>query len=81
MGNFIHYVVTFIAGFAVGFSSLWKLALVTLAVVPAIATAGGLYAYALTGLTSKSQQAYAEAGGIAEQVTYTLFTSKQRSRV
>lgn len=68
MGNFIHYIVTFITGFAIGFSSLWKLALVTLAVVPAIAIAGGMYAYALTGLTSRSQQAYAEAGGIAEQV-------------
>ncbi|KAG0586096.1 hypothetical protein KC19_2G063800 [Ceratodon purpureus] len=67
MGNFIHFIVTFIAGFAVGFSSLWKLALVTLAVVPIIATAGGFYAFTLTGLTSKSQQAYAEAGGIAEQ--------------
>lgn len=69
MGNFIHFLTTFVAGFAIGFSSLWKLALVTLAVVPAIAMAGGFYAYTLTGLTSKSQQAYAEAGGIAEQVT------------
>lgn len=68
MGNFIHYLVTFISGFAIGFTLLWKLALVTLAVVPAIAMAGGLYAYSLTGLTSKSNEAYAEAGGIAEQV-------------
>lgn len=72
MGNFIHYIVTFISGFAIGFSSLWKLALLTLSVVPAIALAGGIYAYALTGLTSKSQQAYAEAGGIAEQVCTQL---------
>lgn len=68
MGNFIHYMSTFISGFIIGFTMVWKLALVTLAVVPAIALAGGAYAYALTGLTSKSQQAYAEAGGIAEQV-------------
>lgn len=47
---------------------LWKLALVTLAVVPAIALAGGFYAYALTGLTSKSQQAYGKASVVAEQV-------------
>lgn len=67
MGNFMHYIVTFLSGFIIGFTLLWKLALVTLAVVPAIALAGGFYAYALTGLTSKSQQAYAEAGGIAEQ--------------
>lgn len=68
MGNFIHYICTFIGGFAVGFSSLWKLALVTLAVVPAIAMAGGLYAYAVTGLTSRNQEAYGNAGSIAEQV-------------
>lgn len=68
MGNFIHYMATFVAGFAVGFTSLWKLALVTLAVVPAIAIAGGFYTACLTDHSSKSQQQYWEAGSIAEQV-------------
>ena len=67
-GNFVHYIVTFIAGFAVGFSLIWRLSLVTLAVLPIIAMAGGIQIYALTNLTSKSQEAYEEAGGIAEQV-------------
>lgn len=58
----------FIAGFAVGFTSVWQLTLVTLAVVPLIALAGGSYAVIMIGLTSRSQKAYAEAGEIAEEV-------------
>lgn len=58
----------FIAGFAVGFSSVWQLTLVTLAVVPLMAAAGGTYAAIMIGLTGKSQKAYAEAGKIAEEV-------------
>ena len=68
MGNFIHYMATFVAGFAVGFTSLWKLALVTLAVVPLIAIAGGFYAACLTEHTARTQQQYWEAGSIVEQV-------------
>ena len=37
--------------------------------LPGIAFAGGLYAYTLTGLTSKSRESYANAGIIAEQVS------------
>jgi hypothetical protein len=52
----------------VGFMSAWRLALLSVAVIPGIAFAGGLYAYTLTGLTSKSRESYANAGIIAEQV-------------
>ncbi|KAH9676465.1 ABC transporter B family member 19 [Citrus sinensis] len=45
----------------------WRLALLSIAVIPGIAFAGGLYAYTLTGLTSKSRESYANAGIIAEQ--------------
>lgn len=69
MGNFIHYLSTFLAGLVVGFVSAWKLALLSIAVIPGIAFAGGLYAYTLTGLTSKSRESYANAGIIAEQVS------------
>lgn len=68
VGNFIHYLSTFLAGLVVGFVSAWKLALLSVAVIPGIAFAGGLYAYTLTGLTSKSRESYANAGVIAEQV-------------
>ncbi|KAL5722705.1 ABC-type xenobiotic transporter [Ranunculus cassubicifolius] len=67
VGNFIHYLSTFLAGLVVGFLSAWKLALLSVAVIPGIAFAGGLYAYTLTGLTSKSRESYASAGIIAEQ--------------
>ncbi|KAG0606707.1 hypothetical protein M758_9G161600 [Ceratodon purpureus] len=67
LGQFLHYLSTFVAGFAVGFSIVWKLGLVTLAVAPAIAMAGGTYAYALTGFAAKNREAYEEAGNIAEQ--------------
>ncbi|KAL3636599.1 ABC transporter B member 19 [Castilleja foliolosa] len=67
VGNFIHYLSTFLAGLVVGFVSAWRLALLSVAVIPGIAFAGGLYAYTLTGLTSKSRQSYASAGIIAEQ--------------
>ncbi|MQL85301.1 hypothetical protein Taro_017824 [Colocasia esculenta] len=67
VGNFIHYLATFLAGLVVGFVSAWRLALLSVAVIPGIAFAGGLYAYTLTGLTSKSRESYANAGIIAEQ--------------
>ncbi|XP_031492300.1 ABC transporter B family member 19 [Nymphaea colorata] len=67
VGNFIHYLSTFLAGLVVGFVSAWRLALLSVAVIPGIAFAGGLYAYTLTGLTSKSQESYATAGTVAEQ--------------
>ncbi|KAK1313268.1 ABC transporter B family member 19 [Acorus calamus] len=67
VGNFIHYLSTFLAGLVVGFMSAWRLALLSVAVIPGIAFAGGLYAYTLTGLTSKSRESYANAGVIAEQ--------------
>lgn len=67
VGNFIHYLSTFLAGLVVGFVSAWRLALLSVAIIPAIAFAGGLYAYTLTGLTSKSRESYANAGITAEQ--------------
>lgn len=73
VGNFIHYIATFLAGLVVGFVSAWRLALLSVAVIPAIAFAGGLYAYTLTGLTSRSRESYANAGVVAEQVILTLW--------
>ncbi|KAK3124161.1 hypothetical protein QOZ80_8AG0641320 [Eleusine coracana subsp. coracana] len=67
LGNLIHYMATFVAGFVVGFTAAWKLALVTLAVVPLIAVIGGLSAAALAKLSSRSQDALSEASNIAEQ--------------
>lgn len=68
----MHFFATFVAGFVVGFSNIWQLSLVTLAVMPLIVICGGMYAVVLTGLTSKGQEAYAQAGRIAEQVRSQL---------
>lgn len=73
-GNFIHYMARFLAGFGVGFSSVWQLSLVTLSVVPLIAMAGGFYAYIMVGLTNKSQDAYVKAGEITEQAMSQIRT-------
>lgn len=62
----------FISGFAVGFTAVWQLTLVTLAVVPLIALAGGSYAVVMIGLTGRSQKAYSKAGEISEEVNQLL---------
>jgi uncharacterized membrane protein len=72
IGHYLHYMARFLAGFAVGFSSVWQLTLLTVAVVPLMAIAGGAYAAAMTGLSKKSQLAYVEAGKVAEEVSSPL---------
>nr|QVT92340.1 ABC transporter [Salvia miltiorrhiza] len=67
LGNFLHYMATFVSGFVVGFTAAWQLALVTLAVVPLIAVIGGIHATTLSKLSAKSQDALSQAGNIAEQ--------------
>ncbi|CAI5954612.1 unnamed protein product [Closterium sp. NIES-64] len=67
VGNCIHYFSTFVCGFIVGFTSVWQLALVILAVCPLIIATGGIYAAVLTGLMTQGEKAYTEAGKIAEQ--------------
>lgn len=68
LGNFIHYMATFVSGFVVGFTAVWQLALVTLAVVPLIAVIGAIHTTTLTKLSSKSQNALSQAGNVVEQV-------------
>lgn len=58
----------FIAGFAIGFSHIWQISLVTLSVVPLIAIFGGTYVYIATGLFAGVRKSYVYAGEIAEEV-------------
>ncbi|KAJ0800546.1 putative Type 1 protein exporter [Helianthus annuus] len=74
LGNFIHYMATFVSGFVVGFTAVWQLALVTLAVVPLIAVIGGIHTTTLAKLSSKSQDALSQAGNIAEQTIVQIRT-------
>ncbi|URD95330.1 ABC transporter transmembrane region [Musa troglodytarum] len=68
VGNFMHYISRFIAGFAIGFARVWQISLVTLSIVPLIAIAGGIYAYVATGLIARVRKSYVKAGEIAEEV-------------
>ncbi|XP_027363826.1 ABC transporter B family member 1 [Abrus precatorius] len=72
LGNFIHYMATFVSGFVVGFTAVWQLALVTLAVVPMIAVIGAIHTTTLAKLSSKSQEALSEAGNIVEQTVVQI---------
>ncbi|KAF9596368.1 hypothetical protein IFM89_009716 [Coptis chinensis] len=74
LGNFIHYMATFVSGFVVGFTAVWQLALVTLAVVPLIAVIGGIQTSALAKLSSKGQEASSKAGNIVEQTIVQVRT-------
>eukprot|EP00268_Persea_americana_P027417 TRINITY_DN267_c0_g1_i2.p1 TRINITY_DN267_c0_g1~~TRINITY_DN267_c0_g1_i2.p1 ORF type:complete len:1421 (+),score=262.46 TRINITY_DN267_c0_g1_i2:374-4264(+) len=74
LGNFIHYMATFVSGFVVGFTAVWQLALVTLAVVPIIALIGVIHTTTLAKLSSKSQDALSQAGNIAEQTLVQIRT-------
>ncbi|XP_020207666.1 ABC transporter B family member 13 [Cajanus cajan] len=67
-GHAIRYLSQFIVGFAIGFTSVWQLTLLTLAVVPLIAIAGGAYTIIMSTLSEKGEAAYAEAGKVAEEV-------------
>lgn len=68
VGNFMHYISRFLAGFIIGFTRVWQISLVTLSIVPLIALAGGVYAYIATGLIVRVRKSYVKAGEIAEEV-------------
>ncbi|KAJ7966889.1 ABC transporter B family protein [Quillaja saponaria] len=67
-GHAIRYLSQFFVGFAIGFTSVWQLTLLTLAVVPFIAIAGGAYTIIMSTLSEKGEAAYAEAGKVGEEV-------------
>ncbi|XP_055812126.1 ABC transporter B family member 1 [Solanum dulcamara] len=74
LGNFIHYMATFLSGFVVGFTAVWQLALVTLAVVPLIAVIGAIYTMTSAKLSSQSQESLSKAGNIVEQTVVQIRT-------
>ncbi|KAI8056326.1 P-loop containing nucleoside triphosphate hydrolase protein [Gilbertella persicaria] len=67
-GLFAMCVGQFITGFVVAFVKGWRLAVVMLATLPVLAGVGGAMGFFITKYTLKSQDSYAEAGSIAEQV-------------
>ncbi|CAH9086143.1 unnamed protein product [Cuscuta epithymum] len=84
VGNFIHYISRFVAGFTIGFIRLWQISLVTLSIVPLIALAGGVYAFVVTGLIARVRKSYVKAGEIAQEVvgnvrTVQAFTGEEKA--
>ena len=67
----MHYISRFLSGFIIGFVRVWQISLVTLSIVPAIAIAGGVYAYIATGLIARVRKSYVKAGEIAEEVSFS----------
>ncbi|KAK4490259.1 hypothetical protein RD792_000921 [Penstemon davidsonii] len=62
------YLSQFFVGFSLGFASVWQLTLLTLAIVPLIAIAGGAYTIVMSTLSKKGEDAYAEAGKLSEEI-------------
>lgn len=55
----------FVAGFAIAFTFGWKMTLVTLAAIPALAIAGAIYVTAIQTKDKRNSKYYSKAGGIA----------------
>ncbi|KAF2069672.1 hypothetical protein CYY_009009 [Polysphondylium violaceum] len=84
VGRFIHYIATFFAGFAIGFTKGWQLTLVITSVSPLLAFGGGFMAKMMTEMTRLGQEAYSRAGGIAEENissirTVTTFSGEKKA--
>ncbi|XP_055960362.1 ABC transporter B family member 13-like isoform X2 [Mercurialis annua] len=73
-GHAIRYLSQFTVGFAIGFAYVWQLTLLTLAVVPLIALAGGAYTIIMSTLSKKGEAAYAEAAKVAEEAISQIRT-------
>ncbi|RHZ80336.1 hypothetical protein Glove_137g129 [Diversispora epigaea] len=83
IGVIIQNLATFIAGFVIGFTKGWRLALVLCCVLPLLAAASGTMGKLLAASSKDGQDAYAKAGSIAEQAlsgirTVTAFGGQER---
>lgn len=72
----MHYMSRFIVGFAIGFTCIWQITLVTISVVPLIAITGGIYAHIASGFMAEVKKSYAKAGEIAKEVIANVRTVK-----
>ncbi|KAI8149545.1 P-loop containing nucleoside triphosphate hydrolase protein [Fennellomyces sp. T-0311] len=82
-GAMIRGISAFVLGFIMAFGLGWNLAVIVLAVLPVLGGVGGAMGYFITKSTLKVQDAYADAGTVAEQVfagirTVYAFTLQNR---
>lgn len=76
MPTFIMTIATLISGFVFAFVTGWLMSLVVFATLPLFGIAGVLFVYVLQGRDNKEKQAYANAGGLAEQAIESIKTIK-----
>ncbi|KAI6697647.1 hypothetical protein NL676_017766 [Syzygium grande] len=84
VGKFIQFVSTFVGGFVIAFIKGWLLALVMLAMIPPLVTAGGVMSLISSKKASRGQSAYANAANVVEQTmgsirTVASFTGEKRA--
>ncbi|XP_071479162.1 ATP-dependent translocase ABCB1-like [Diadema antillarum] len=64
----LQYVATFVASFGIAFWKSWEMTLVLLSMSPLLALAGSFVSIRMTSFAKREQQAYADAGSVAEEV-------------
>ncbi|GBB85298.1 hypothetical protein RclHR1_11860005 [Rhizophagus clarus] len=74
IGFIIQNFATLFGGFIIAFIKSWKLSLVLCSLFPLMMIAGAFMAKAVSGGSAEGQDAYAAAGGIAEQVFSNIRT-------
>ncbi|KAJ7520451.1 hypothetical protein O6H91_19G006400 [Diphasiastrum complanatum] len=84
VGTFVRLVTTFLGGFFIAFIEGWKLTLVMLSSMPLLISAGGTMGFVISRMSSRGQEAYAEAGTVVEQVvsgirTVASFTGEKKA--
>ncbi|KAJ0968076.1 hypothetical protein J5N97_024993 [Dioscorea zingiberensis] len=74
VGKSVLCISRFIVGFAIGFTRIWQISLVTLSVVPLLAVSGGIFAYTTASFIGKVRKSCVKAGEIAEEVIGNIRT-------
>ncbi|XP_063686131.1 ATP-dependent translocase ABCB1-like [Bolinopsis microptera] len=70
----VQWITAFLAGFIIAFFYEWRLSLVIMSTSPLLAISGYLFSKFMAEFSEKEQSAYADAGGIAEEVIGAMRT-------
>ncbi|CAG8448774.1 2904_t:CDS:10 [Ambispora leptoticha] len=74
LAGIIQYLTTFFSAFIIAFFKGWRLALVLCCILPLLTASGIFMAKSLSNFATRGQDAYAEAGAVAEQVLSSIKT-------
>eukprot|EP01062_Namystynia_karyoxenos_P032709 TRINITY_DN240_c0_g1_i7.p1 TRINITY_DN240_c0_g1~~TRINITY_DN240_c0_g1_i7.p1 ORF type:complete len:1341 (+),score=400.37 TRINITY_DN240_c0_g1_i7:98-4024(+) len=74
IGVLVMNVAMVLGSYIIGFVASWRLTLIMLSTAPLVAAGGALMQWSLTTLSDQTREAYAEAGGIAEEVLASVRT-------